>query len=45
MEDSSGHKKEKSVNQNVVEKITQHKYKNALLNNECLRHSISRTKE
>ena len=44
MEDSSGHKKGKSVNPNVVEKITQHKYKNALLNNECLRHSISRTK-
>ena len=41
-DDSSGHKKAKAVSQNLIEKITHREYKDALLNNKCLRHSINR---
>ena len=34
-------KKEKDVNRNVVQKIIHNKYKNALLNNKFMRHSVN----
>ena len=40
--DSSEHKKEKCVNENVVETISHSEYKDVLLNKKCLRHSINR---
>ena len=41
---SSDHQKAKGVNRNIVEKITGNEYKNVLLNNKCLRHSMNRIK-
>ena len=40
--DSSEYKKAKSVNKNVVATINQNEYKDVLLNNKCLRHSMNR---
>ena len=43
MDDSSEHKKAMGANKNVVEKNCYHnKYKDILLNNKCLRHSMNR---
>ena len=42
VDDSSEHKKAKSVNRNVVETISYNEYKNILLNKKCLRHSMNR---
>ena len=41
-DDSSEHKKAKDVNKNVVATISHNDYKDALLNNKCLRHSMNR---
>ena len=43
VDDSIEHKKAKGVNENVVAKISHNEYKDVLLNNKCLRHSINRT--
>ena len=40
--DNSEYKKEKGVNRNVVATISHNKYKDVLLNQKCLRHSINR---
>ena len=40
--DSGKHKKAKGVNKNFVAKIKHSEYKNVLLNNKCLRHSMNR---
>ena len=42
VDDNSEHKKAKGVNRNVVAKIIHSKYKDALFNNKCLRHSMNR---
>ena len=42
VDDSSEHKKAKGVNKNVVATISHSEYKDVLLNNKCLRHSMSR---
>ena len=36
------HKKAKGVNKNVVAAISHNEYKDVLLNNKCLRHSMNR---
>ena len=41
-DDSSEHRKAKGVNKNVVATISHDEYKDFLLNNKCLRHSINR---
>ena len=38
VDDSTEHEKGKGVNKNVVETIRHNKYKDALLNNKCLRY-------
>ena len=40
--DNSEHKKTKGVNRNVVATTSHNEYKDALLNNRCVRHSINR---
>ena len=40
--DNSEHKKAKGVNRNVVATISHNEYKDVLLNEKCLRHSINR---
>ena len=40
--DSSEHKKAKGMNRNAVAKICHNEYKDVLLNNKCLRHSVNR---
>ena len=42
VDDNSEHKKAKGVNRNVVAAISHNVYKNVLLNNKYLRHSIRR---
>ena len=42
IDDNSEHKKTKGVNRNFVKKITHNKYKDLLLNNKCLSHSMNR---
>ena len=42
LDDNSEHKKAKDVNRNVSEKITHNEYKDVLLNNKCMRHSMNR---
>ena len=42
VDDRNEHKKAKCVNKNVVVRISHGEYKDVLLNNECLRYSISR---
>ena len=42
VDDSNEHKKAKGVNKNVVATISHNEYKDVLLNNKCLRHSINR---
>ena len=36
------HKKAKDVNRNVVATLSQNEFKDVLLNNKCLRHSMNR---
>ena len=38
VDNSSGYKNAKSVNENVVATISYNEYKDVLLNNKCLRH-------
>ena len=40
--DNSKHKKVKGVNRNIVATISHNEYKDVLLNNECLKHSMNR---
>ena len=40
--DNSDNKKAKGVNRNVVATITHNEYKEVLLNNICIRHSMNR---
>ena len=40
--DNSEHKKAKGVNRNVVATISHNEYKDVLLNEKCLRHTINR---
>ena len=42
VDDNSEHKKEKSVNKNVVATISHNEYKDVLLNNKCLSYSMNR---
>ena len=42
VEDNSEHKKANGVNRNVVAIINHNEYKDVLLNNKCLRHSMNR---
>ena len=43
VDDSSGHRKAKGINKNVVETISHNEYKNVLLNNKCLRLAMNRS--
>ena len=40
--DNSEHKKAKCKNKNVVATISHNEYKDVLLNNKCIRHSMNR---
>ena len=40
VDNNSEHKKAKGMSRNVVKKITHNGYKNVLLNNKCMRHSM-----
>ena len=40
--DNSEHKKPKGVNKNIVATISCNKYRDVLLNNNCIRHSVNR---
>ena len=42
VDDNSEHKKAKRVNRNVLVAISHNEYKDVLLNNKCLRHSVVR---
>ena len=42
--DNSEHKEAKGVNRNVVATISHNEYKDVLLNNKCIRHSMNRIK-
>ena len=42
VDDNSEHKKAKGANRNVLTTISHNEYKNVLLNNKCLRHSMNR---
>ena len=42
VDDNSEYKKAKGVKRNVVAAISHNKYKDVLLNNKCLRHSVNR---
>ena len=42
VDNSSEHKIAKDVNKNVVAAISHNEYKDVLLNNKCLRHSMNR---
>ena len=42
VDNNSKHKKAKDVNRNVVATTGHNEYKDVLLNNKCLRHSINR---
>ena len=42
VDNSSGYKNAKSVNENVVATISYNEYKDVLLNNKCLRHQMNR---
>ena len=42
VQDNSEHKKAKGLNGNVVATISHNEYKDALLNNKCIRHSMNR---
>ena len=40
--ENSEHKKAKAMNRNVVATISHNEYKDVLLNNKCIRHSMNR---
>ena len=40
--DNNEHKKEKGINKNVAATVGHNKYKDTLLKNKCLRHSMNR---
>ena len=40
--DNSEHKKAKDVNKNVAATVSHNEYKDVLLNNKCIRHSMNR---
>ena len=42
VDDNSEHKKAKGMSRNVVATISHNKYKDVLLNNKCIRHSMNR---
>ena len=42
VDDSSDHNKTKGVNKSVLARVSHSEYKDALLNNEYLRHSMNR---
>ena len=42
VDDNSEHKKEKGEDKNVVATISHNEYKDVLLNQKCLRHSVNR---
>ena len=42
VDDNSEDKKEKGLNKNVVAIVSHNEYKDVLLNNKCLRHSMNR---
>ena len=42
--DNNKHKKEKGVNKNVVSTINHNGYKDTLLNEKCIRHSLNELK-
>ena len=42
VDDSGEHKKAKGVNKNIVTAVSHNEYKDVLLNNKCLRHSMNR---
>ena len=42
VDSNSEHKKVKGMNRNVVSILSHNKYKDALLNNKCLKHSMNR---
>ena len=42
VDDSSEHKKEQGENKNVIATISHNEYKDVLLNNKCLRHSMNK---
>ena len=42
VDDSGEHKKAKGVNKNIVTTVSHNEYKDVLLNNKCLRHSMNR---
>ena len=42
VDDNGEHKKAKGVNKNVVTTISHNEYKDVLMNNKCLRHSMNR---
>ena len=42
VDDNSEHEKAKGMNRNVVVTISHNEYKDVLLNNKCLRHSMIR---
>ena len=43
--DNSERKKAKGVNRNVVATISHNEYKDVLLNNKCIRHSVNKIKD
>ena len=42
VDNNSKHKKTKGMNKNVVATISHNEYKDVLLNNKCMRHSVNR---
>ena len=42
VDDSGEHKKAKGLNKNIVTAVSHNEYKDVLLNNKCLRHSMNR---
>ena len=42
VDDNREHKKAKGVNRNVAATVSHNEYKDVLLNNKCLRHSMNR---
>ena len=42
VDNNSEHEKAKTVNRNVVPTISHNEYKDVLLNNKCIRHSMNR---
>ena len=43
VDNNSKHKKAKGMNRNVIATISHNEYKDVLLNNKCIRHSMNRT--